>query len=917
MTNPIQRAQAFGQSIWYDNIRRALLTSGELQRLLDDGVLGVTSNPTIFEKAVVGSTDYDAALQQLSTAGHDTDQIYEALVLDDIAAAADLLRPVYNRTNARDGYVSVEVRPTLAHDTEGTVAEARRLSAALARPNVMIKVPATPEGIPAIETLIGEGVNVNVTLIFSLESYEAVMEAYMAGLEKRAAAGGDLSRVASVASFFVSRVDSAVDRQLEALIRAGRDDLKPLLGRAAIANTRLAYARYKEIFGSERFAALRAKGAQVQRPLWASTGTKNPQYSDVLYVETLIGPDTVNTVPPATLAAFKDHGRVAATLNGNVDDAHATLARLAEAGIDLGVVTRDLQIEGVKAFVESFDKLLTNLDDKRVRLLAQSHTHTASLGAAHADVDATLADLQRQNVVARIWAKDHTVWKPNPREITNRLGWLIVADALHERADDLVAFTDEIRTAGFKDVVLLGMGGSSLAPEVLRATFGPQPAYPRLHVLDSTVPAWVRRVTEAIDPAHTLFIVSSKSGGTLEVVSLFKHFHALVIDQKGDRAGENFIAITDPDTGLHQLAEAHHFRRIFINPPDIGGRYSALSYFGIVPAALAGIDVHELLHRGECLVEGCASCVPAHENPGAWLGATLGALAKAGRDKVTFITSPGIATFGLWAEQLIAESTGKEGRGILPIALEPMMWPTDYGADRIFVFLRLGEDDNRASDDHATALEKAGQPVIRLALRDRYDLGAEFFRWEFATALAGALIGIQPFDQPNVQESKDNTSAALREAQATGQLPATDTTGQLTHLLAQAKPGDYLALMAYIDGTSGADAALDDLRSAVLGYYHLPNTLGYGPRFLHSTGQLHKGGRNNGLFVQLVADWGEDLAVPGETYTFAQLAAAQVVGDYHSLVSHGRRVIRVHLGPDAVAGIRRLTDELGDERGRR
>jgi len=461
------------------------------------------------------------------------------------------------------------------------------------------------------------------------------------------------------------------------------------------------------------------------------------------------------------------------------------------------------------------------------------------------------------------------------------------------------------------------MGGSSLAPEVLRATFGPQPNYPRLHVLDSTVPAWVQRVTEAIDPAHTLFIVSSKSGGTLEVMSFFKYFHALVVDQKGDRAGENFIAITDPDTSLQKLGEARHFRRIVINPPDIGGRYSALSYFGIVPAALAGIDVHELLHRGECLAEGCASCVPAHENPGAWLGATLGTLAKGGRDKATFIASPGIATFGLWAEQLIAESTGKEGRGILPIALEPLMWPTDYGADRIFVYLRLDEDDNRASDDHVAALEKAGQPVIRLALRDRYDLGAEFFRWEFATALAGALIDIQPFDQPNVQESKDNTSAALREAQATGQLPAIDTTGQLTDLIAQAKPGDYLALMAYLDGPSDVDAALDDLRSAILGYYHLPNTLGYGPRFLHSTGQLHKGGMNNGLFVQLVADWGEDLAVPGETYSFAQLAAAQVVGDYHSLVSHGRRVIRVHLGSDAVAGIRRLTDEIREERGQR
>ncbi|MCI0474665.1 MAG: hypothetical protein L0Y55_00300, partial [Anaerolineales bacterium] len=427
-----------------------------------------------------------------------------------------------------------------------------------------------------------------------------------------------------------------------------------------MANSKLAYARFKEIFNSKYFVALQAQGARVQRPLWASTGTKNPQYRDVVYVEGLIGADTVNTVPPATLMAFKNHGQVAATLETGLADARRTLAQLAAVGIDLAAITRDLQIEGVQAFVESFDKLLANINDKRARLLANSHGHTANLGEAHADVDATLADLQRRAVIQRIWAKDHTVWKSDPREITNRLGWLTVADTLHEHVDELIAFADEIRRAGFKDVVLLGMGGSSLAPEVFRVTFGKRRGYPRLHVLDSTVPAWVRRVTRAIDPAHTLFIVSSKSGGTIEVMSFFKHFYALVAKNKRRRAGENFIAITDPNTSLQQLAESYHFRRTFVNPSDIGGRYSALSYFGIVPVALAGIDIHELLQRGECMAESCAECVPAHENPGAWLGAVLGTFAKVGRDKVTFITSPGIATFGLWAEQLIAESTGKE-----------------------------------------------------------------------------------------------------------------------------------------------------------------------------------------------------------------------------------------------------------------
>ncbi|MBI4789787.1 MAG: bifunctional transaldolase/phosoglucose isomerase [Chloroflexi bacterium] len=917
MTKSIQQAQQLGQSIWYDNIRRALLTSGELKRLVEDGVVGVTSNPSIFEKAIVGSTDYDSALRTLAQEGNELDAIYETLVLDDIATTADLLRPVYGRTDGRDGYVSVEVRPTLAHDTDGTISEARRLFHALARPNVMIKVPATPEGIPAIEALIAEGINVNVTLIFSIESYGAVADAYLRGLEKRAANGGDLRHVASVASFFVSRVDTAVDRQLDALIRGGKKDLQSLLGQAAMANSKLAYARFKEIFNSQRFATLQAQGARVQRPLWASTGTKNPQYRDVVYVEGLIGADTVNTVPPATLTAFNDHGQVAATLETGLAEAKRTLAQLADVGIDLATITRDLQAEGVQAFVESFDKLLANLDDKRARLLANAHTHTANLGTTHADVDATLVDLQRRAVVRRIWAKDHTVWKSDPREITNRLGWLTVADTLHEHADELIAFTDEIRRAGFKDVVLLGMGGSSLAPEVFRVTFGKRRGYPRLHVLDSTIPAWVRRVTQAIDPAHTLFIVSSKSGGTLEVRSFFKYFYALVAKNKRKRAGENFIAITDPNTSLQQLAESYHFRRVFINPPDIGGRYSALSYFGIVPAALAGVDIHTLLQRGECMAESCAECVPAHENPGAWLGAVLGAFAKARRDKVTFITSPRIATFGLWAEQLIAESTGKEGKGILPIAQEPFASAKEYDADRVFAYLRLDGDDNRASDRHVVALEKAGQPVIRVTLRDRYDLGAEFFRWEFATAIAGALIGIHPFDQPNVQESKDYTAAVLNGARAKSMIPPTPNTGTLADLLAQAHSGDYVALMAYVNGTPQVDAALNDLRSVLLKQYRLPNTLGYGPRFLHSTGQLHKGGANKGLFVQLTADGGETLPVPDEGYSFAQLAASQVVGDYASLLNHERRVVRIHLGRNSVHEIRQLIAELKSARTRR
>ncbi|MCH8346658.1 MAG: bifunctional transaldolase/phosoglucose isomerase [Chloroflexi bacterium] len=802
MSNPAQDAQRLGQSIWYDNIRRGLLVSGELQQLLEQGVTGVTSNPTIFEKAIAGSTDYDDALRSLAAAGKDVPQIYEALVVEDIRATADLLRHVYEATGGVDGYVSLEVSPALARDTQGTVAEARRLFAALDRPNVMVKVPATPQGIPAVRQLIGAGINVNVTLIFSLAAHRQVMEAYIAGLEELDQGGGDVGKVASVASFFVSRVDTAVDNLLEGLVQQGNEEAEDLLGKAAIANAKLAYEAFHHVFDGTRFAELRAKGARVQRPLWASTGTKNPAYSDLLYVESLVGSDTVNTVPPATLTALLDHGVPALTLERDVEAARRVMEALAAAGISIDEVTDKLLADGVQSFADSFDKLMANIQEKKERLLAQEHDHDhpgVSLGALLQDVEATLADLHQRDAVGRIWRKDHTLWKPDPREISDRLGWLNVTEVMSEQVPAMEALATEVRDEGFRHVVLLGMGGSSLGPEVLRQAFGSAAGYPELIVLDSTVPAWVRAVTGTIDPAKTLFLVSSKSGGTIESNALYRHFRALVDDALGkDRAGMSFVAITDPDTPLERLGRSEGFRRVFLNPSDIGGRYSVLSYFGLVPAALMGLDIAALMDRADAMREGCASCVPAHENPGAFLGAAMGALARHGRDKLTLVTSPAIGSFGLWAEQLIAESTGKEGIGIVPVAGEPLAGPGSYGEDRLFVYLRLDEDENHATDAAMERIESSGQPVLRLRLRDRYDLGAEFFRWEFATAMSGAVLGIHPFDQPDVQSAKDQTDLVLGKYLSSSRLPEAEVGSSLAELLGQARAGDYLAIMAYL-----------------------------------------------------------------------------------------------------------------------
>ena len=583
MSNPVQEVQRLGQSIWYDNIRRGLIDSGELQRLIDLGVTGVTSNPTIFEKAIAGSTDYDEALLKLALDDKNPQAVFEALAIEDIRAAADMLRPIYDRTDGSDGYASLEVSPHLAHDTDGTIVEARRLFAALDRPNVMVKVPATTEGIPVVRLLIGEGINVNVTLIFSLDMYAEVSEAYIGGLEDVAKAGGDLSKVASVASFFVSRVDTTVDAQLEGAIRDGHAELSDLPGKAAIANARLAYQAFQSTFSDVRFASLRERGARVQRPLWASTGTKNPAYSDALYVESLIGPDTVNTMPEATLTAFLEHGQATETITHDGQGARLTIKSLEEAGVSMNQVTGKLLADGVKSFVDSYDKLLANIQDKTAELRAREHKHPGvSLGCYLPDVEAALADLQQRDMMGRIWRRDHTVWNPDPTEITNRLGWLTVTDMMCEQIPALEAFAAAVRDDGFRHVVLLGMGGSSLGPEVLRQTFGSSEGYPQLIVLDSTVPAWVKAVTDGIDPAHTLFVVSSKSGFTNEPNAFYAHFRSLVERAVGkQQAGRNFVAITDPGTPLETLAQENGFRKVIPNPPDIGGRYSVLSYFRV------------------------------------------------------------------------------------------------------------------------------------------------------------------------------------------------------------------------------------------------------------------------------------------------------------------------------------------------
>ena len=914
----IKELKRQGQSLWLDNIRRQLISSGELARLRDEGLTGVTSNPTIFEKAVSGSTDYDEAMVQLVRKNAKPEDMLWGLMVEDVQAAADVFRPVHDKTKGKDGFVSIEVGPTIATNTRSTIKFAEYLHDRCRRPNVMVKIPATKEGLPAIHDQISKGNNINITLIFSVDRYDEVVEAYLSGLEKLHKSGGDLSKVASVASFFVSRVDTKVDKLLTEKIDhatepAQKRNLERLYGKAAIANSKMAYEHFKHHFSGARWEKLHKAGARTQRCLWASTSTKDPRYPDTYYVEELIGPDTVDTIPPATLAAFREHGEVRRSLDEQVDIAKRQLKQLAEAGVDLDQVTRELEVEGVESFTKSFESLLDTLKKESAKIRAgKGPRQWYSLATLQPAVDARLAALQKDDAPRRLWAKDSTLWSSDPakrEEIRDRLGWLSVAEKMLEHVQEFRDLARDGRT--YSDVVLLGMGGSSLCPDVLRNTFGSTKAHPKLHVLDTTDPATILGVRAKIRIQDTLFIVASKSGETTETLSHFAYFwNELNKNGRSGAAGRHFAAITDPGTSLEKLAKEHGFRWIFRNPPDIGGRYSALSYFGLVPGALIGVNVEEMLERAVEMAHSCADSVPADKNPGVWLGAVMGELATRGRNKVTLIASPKVATFGYWVEQLIAESTGKQGKGIVPVEGEAVGKPAVYGDDRLFVYIRM---DGDAPNRSVQALEKAGQPVVTLTLRDKLDIGGEFLRWEIATAIAGAVLRIDAFDQPNVQESKDNTKKVLASFKSRGKLPPADSVpasrskSGIKGLLDRGKAGAYFAIMAYTTRTPGSEAAIDAIRTSVRDRKHIATTAGYGPRFLHSTGQLHKGGPRTGLFLQIVQDDTKDVPIPGQPYSFSILKQAQSLGDLQSMSSRRLPVLRVTLGRDAAAGWKALT----------
>jgi transaldolase/glucose-6-phosphate isomerase len=908
--NAIQQANAHGQSIWLDSISRDMIKSGELARQVSLGVSGVTSNPTIFEKAVSEGASYDTALMQFASSGGDVRRVFEGLAVDDIRDAADVLRPVYDRTSGRDGYVSIEVSPTLARDTAGTVEEARRLYGSIGRPNVMIKVPGTAEGMPAVRSLIGEGINVNVTLLFSIAMYRQAAQAYMAGLrDYRAGGGADVSRVASVASFFVSRVDTSADKLLEKPPQqAARVDPQSLKGKTGIANAKLAYADFQGMFGGATFGDLRRAGAQVQRPLWASTSTKNPDYLDTMYLDGLIGRDTVNTVPPATLVAFLEHGNVTESVTRDVDAARDQVQKLRALGISLDAITDQLLAAGLQAFSESYDKLLKQIESKLAKMRPVTLPRPAarsSFGGHSGTVDSELARLVKDRVAERVWARDESVWpEPSPggARAKDRLGWLGLPETMEERAREAAAFAGEMQGKA-RSIAWLGMGGSGLGAAVIAGLPHEDRSDINLRVIDTTTPDDLIRF--AAERGFDLAVVASKSGTTAEPLAIEQWLRQPGVAPARNGTPRSYVAITDPGTPLAR--RSRDFRRVFLAPADVGGRFSVLSEFGMVAAGLQGRSAARMAEFARFMAAQCRE--PGDQNPGLRLGASLASLARRGMDKVTIMTSPALEGFGLWVEQLIAESTGKNGKGLVPVSGE-MPYPVEmYGEDRQFVYMRLATEtlrDDRGWERTVAALEAAGRPVTRIEVPEPAAVAGEFFRWEFAVCAASNSLGVYPLDEPDVASAKVNTDRALKRgwADAVPDIASSDPveggssrnpTPHALHravetLLGQRRPGDYLAIAAYLPETEGTTRSLNGLREAITGRTGMATMLGYGPRYLHSTGQLHKGGPDSALVLVLTY---APRSTPSAELT--RLWRAQAAGDVLALRQRGRRVVFVEL----------------------
>jgi transaldolase/glucose-6-phosphate isomerase len=817
--------------------------------------------------------------------------------------------------------------------------------------------------------LIADGIHVNVTLLFAVDAYEAVHQAYISGLEARLARGDNVSGIASVASFFISRIDAAVGQHIEAALENETSEdrrarLKALDAKVAIANAKLAYGTFLETLAGDRWAKLAAAGADPQRVLWASTGTKDPALPKTLYVDELIGNHTVNTLPDATLEAFRTGGKVRDALGSDPAplkaEAQAILSELDALGISLKEITDGLLTKGCALFSDAFDGLLLSVETKRQQLVGAALAQTSyALGDSQDDVEAAQQAWHQEGKSRMLWNRKASIF--SDADEASWMGWLDLPQAAPEIAIGNAALREAIRTHEADTVVVIGMGGSSLWPDVLGRTLAGATGGAdsnrrarKLLVIDTTLPDAIESIVGGLDLERCLFFVSSKSGSTIEPNAAFEFVHSRLVESIGAKAaGRHFVAITDPGSALESVAAKRGFLGVAFGRPDIGGRYSALSPFGLLPAEAMGLDPEALQARSRTMSAACAPFVSPELNPGVGLGITLGTLCRQGRDKLTLSISPELEAFTDWIEQLVAESTGKHGLGIVPIAGgEPLGEPARYGNDRVFVDLALASDVTGGERQRKlAALEAAGHPVVRIEIADALDLVQEVFRWEIATAVVGATLELNPFDQPDVEAAKTASRELMKQAGKAGGLPAqkadletegarlfvgkalgdavrsaggADPQTLMKALVESLQATDTFAINAFLEDTPSIRSALESIREAVHSNCKVATTLDFGPRYLHSTGQLQKGGPNRLAGLQL---WqsasarvgkttgkakgktkakGKPLAIPGLGGDFDTLVEAQATGDFAVLCDRDRRMIGIDVGADPAATLSKL-----------
>lgn len=913
-----------GHAPWLHYLRRSFIESGELSGMIDEGIKGVTVDLSVIGQVIACSSDYDHILSHLQAEGVLLDDLPRALLVDDVQRAATILNPIYESSDRLDGYVSLPIDPALAQETTETVAAVRHLLADINAPNVMVEIPATEAGIVAIEALTHDGVCVNATHIFSLATYERVAQAYLAGLSAYMRTHSIWRRwPTSVATLAISSLDSVYDELLAPL------DRLDLQGETGIALAQQVYGRYKAVFSGPVWEKMAAKGAHPQRPLWADLRPRDFRFKETHYTDALLAPHCVSSLSPGVLNAVRGEGIHSITLLLQGKWAQEHLAELSALGLDEAAEKR-LAADSVAHLTHDFKLLRDSVRGKREQLEDNWQRLESELGRHGTAVNQALSQMCDDRVMCRIWQHDHTVWQPEGMEIRDRLGWMHLVPVMREQVGRLQQLTESLLADGFTQAVLLGMGGSGLAPQLFADTFNqaalpPRPGLParphlQLDVLTNTDPGTILALAERIDPARTIFIVASKSGRTVETMAAFNYFYNRVIAAVGEeQAGGHFLAITDAGSPLAEIAASHQFRHCFINAANLTGRFGSLSFIGLVPAVLAGVNMELIFDRAQgmaCNAHGC-NCPLEGDNYAAQLGTMLGVLAQAGLDKLTIINSPALEGFADWVEQLVAESTGKDGVGIVPVVGEPVGKPGVYGPDRLFVYLRLEGDDSQ--DTAVSELKAASFPVITIHWRDLADLGGQFILWQMATAVAAHHLGVNPFSQPQTAAVKADSLALAERVKAEGELAMPDDelnlaeSAALHKFLERARAGDYIALQAFTPRTKAIDVALKTLRVGLRDRYQLATLVGYGPRCLHTTGQLLKGGRRNGLIVQLIGNVVLDVLIPDiagkpdASLTFGMLKELQAEAEAQVLRRGRRRLARFHLGADALTGLQRLS----------